>query len=59
MKIDNNKQSNCVFEVTFKLRLHGQNYVIYRTDSLNGTVCQRLTNSIGLKLTFLNFVPQQ
>ena len=38
MKIDNNKQSNCVFKVTFKLCLHGQNDVIYRTDTLNGTV---------------------
>ena len=38
MKIDNNKQSNCVFKVTFKLCLHGQTDGIYRTDTLNGTV---------------------
>ena len=38
MKIDNNKQTNHVFEVTFQLRLHGENYVIYRTDTLNGSV---------------------
>ena len=41
MKIANNKQSNHVFEVTFQFRLHGENCVIYRTDTLNGTVVSR------------------
>ena len=55
MKIANNKQSNHVFEVTFQFRLHGENCVIYHTDTLNGTV-KLLLNRVIINLWLSNFL---